>query len=134
MVIFVDTSAFLALLNADDKDHKMASRAWIDWISESHQFYTSNYVALESYALIQRRMGLAAVRSLQSDLLPLCHVHWVSPELHEISANNLFAANRRSLSLVDCSSFAVMRQLGLHVAFAFDRHFAQAGFTVVPAR
>jgi len=134
MVIFVDTSAFLALLNADDKDHKIASRAWIDWIGESHQFYTSNYVVLESYALIQRRIGMAAVRSLQSDILPLCRVHWVSPELHEISVNNLFTANRRNLSFVDCSSFVVMRQLGVHVAFAFDRHFARAGFTVVPAR
>jgi predicted nucleic acid-binding protein len=41
------------------------------------------------------------------------------------------AANRRSLSLVDCVSFVVMRQLAIRDAFAFDRHFEEQGFTLV---
>jgi predicted nucleic acid-binding protein len=34
------------------------------------------------------------------------------------------------LSLVDCVSFTVMKDLGLTTAFAFDRHFEQAGFAL----
>jgi uncharacterized protein len=34
----------------------------------------------------------------------------------------------RSLSLVDCVSFVVMRQMGLDTAFVFDRHFRNQGF------
>ncbi len=132
MVIFVDTSAFIALLNTDDRVHRTASSAWISWINDSHKFITSNYVVLESYSLIQRRLGLDAARAFQEVLLPLCQVHWVTPELHAASVIDLFAANRRQLSLVDSTSFAVMRLLGLDVAFAFDKHFAQAGFTVIP--
>jgi len=132
MVIFVDTSALIALLNSEDQFHAAASQAWLTWINESHQFYTSNYVVLESYALIQQRLGLAAVKGLQTNLIPLCNIHWVSPKLHAVSVSSLFAANRRQLSLVDCTSFAVMRQLGLNTAFAFDPHFAEQGFTVLP--
>ena len=35
-------------------------------------------------------------------------------------------------SLVDCVSFEVMRRRGITRAFAFDRHFADAGFELVP--
>lgn len=31
-------------------------------------------------------------------------------------------------SLVDCTSFVVMQQRGLHEAFTTDHHFEQAGF------
>jgi predicted nucleic acid-binding protein len=36
------------------------------------------------------------------------------------------------LSLVDCTSFQVMRQLGIDTAFAFDEHFAEQHFTCIP--
>lgn len=34
--------------------------------------------------------------------------------------------------LTDCVSFVLMRERGISVAFAFDRHFAQEGFTREP--
>ena len=42
-------------------------------------------------------------------------------------------AGRRALSLVDCVSFAVMARAGLRQAFAFDDHFAERGFSCLPA-
>jgi predicted nucleic acid-binding protein len=44
----------------------------------------------------------------------------------------LLAANRRSLSLVDCTSFEIMRQAGLDTAFTFDSHFRELGFKMIP--
>ncbi len=41
----------------------------------------------------------------------------------------MLAANRRQLSLVDCVSFAAMRELGIEHYFAFDQHFDEQGFT-----
>ncbi|WP_295431562.1 hypothetical protein [uncultured Thiodictyon sp.] len=38
--------------------------------------------------------------------------------------------SRRRLSLVDCSSFQVMRRLAVSEAFTFDKHFSGQGFRV----
>ena len=35
-------------------------------------------------------------------------------------------------SLTDCLSFVVMKQFKLKAALTFDKHFAQAGFQMVP--
>ena len=38
------------------------------------------------------------------------------------------ASRKRSVSLVDCVSFAFMRRHAIKTAFAFDRHFLNQGF------
>jgi predicted nucleic acid-binding protein len=57
---------------------------------------------------------------------------WVGEEAHTLASTVLAAANRRRLSLVDVTSFAVMRRLGIETAFTFDPHFAEQGFSVIP--
>jgi len=94
---------------------------------------TTNYVLVETYALAQRRLGSAAVRVLTDDLLPVVDVEWIGRELHERAVSALIAASRRELSLVDAVSFEAMRQRGIDHAFAFDRHFEEAGFSLVGA-
>jgi predicted nucleic acid-binding protein len=37
-------------------------------------------------------------------------------------------AHRRGLSLVDCTSFAIVRRQAITRAFHFDRHFQEQGF------
>ena len=58
--------------------------------------------------------------------------HGRAGEDHRGAVQALLAADRRGLSLVDCSSFLVMRRLGLKVAFAFDEDFGHQGFETVP--
>lgn len=70
MNVFVDTSALYALLDADDKNHERAKRAWLEWIYQPIRFISSNYILLESLALIQRRLGMEAVRGFQKGSSP----------------------------------------------------------------
>ncbi|MGD2148953.1 MAG: hypothetical protein PVH41_19830 [Anaerolineae bacterium] len=46
--------------------------------------------------------------------------------------SGVLAAHLRQLSLVDCTSFALMRELELHNVFSFDRHFSKQGFSTLP--
>lgn len=87
---------------------------------------------VETVALLQARIGLAAVRSLHEDLCPLLDVTFVDHDLHEAAAIALLASGKRRVSLVDWVSFTVMRRLGMTEAFAFDEDFADHGFTLVP--
>jgi predicted nucleic acid-binding protein len=132
MTLFVDTTAFYALLDADDASHAQAARAWIDWLEQGETFLTTNYILIESWSLLQRRLGLEAVRAFNDDLLPIVEVEWVGSATHELAARVVLASGRRPVSLVDRTSFEVMRQLGVRSAFTFDRHFADEGFDCLP--
>jgi predicted nucleic acid-binding protein len=132
MNIFVDTAAFLAVLNSNDHFHSSAKKAWQEILLSDVDMVSSNYVLLETTALLQHRFGIEAVRLLESDILPVVEIVWIDEAIHRQGLNALLAANRRQLSLVDCTSFQVMRQMGLSTVFTFDPHFGEQGFTVTP--
>lgn len=130
--LFVDTSALLAVIDGSDLFHPKALAGWKQWLTEDVVLVTSNYVILETTALVQRRIGMEAVALLHEDILPVLRVEWAIQDIHRNAVAALLAARRRDVSLVDYTSFELMRQFGLRVAFAFDHHFAEQGFEVVP--
>ena len=132
MSIFVDTSALYAILDADDENHERAKHLWTDLVTQEARLVCSNYVLVETFALVQHRLGMEAVRALQEDILPILHIEWVDEPSHRAGVTAVLTAARRNLSLVDCVSFEVMRQLGIKTAFAFDPHFGEQGFECIP--
>lgn len=95
---------------------------------------THSYVVVESVAIAQRRLGLEAVAALRDGLLSIVRQVWVDRALHDEALAATLAAGRRDVSLVDRVSFELMRRRGLRRAFAFDEHFAEQGFELVPTR
>jgi uncharacterized protein len=134
MTTFVDTSALVAVLDQTEINHSFAS-AWLSGPARMTEgpLITHNYVVLETVALVHRRLGPAASRSLLQELLPVIRVFYVGQPIHERAVSSfLLALRRRSTSLVDLVSFEVMRELGIEQAFAFDRDFEELGFRTVP--
>lgn len=132
MVIFVDSSALYALLDADDANHAAAARAWQTWLHEETSFLATNYVLVEVTALVQRRLGSAAVRELHESIVPVLQVEWVDATAHELAMRTMIASGHRGVSLVDAVSFDVMRRRGIPAAFTFDRHFEDERFERLP--
>jgi predicted nucleic acid-binding protein len=132
MNVFIDTSAFLAVLNADDQYHSSARLAWDELLSSDSTLFSSNYVLLETIAILQHRFGIEAVRLFESDIRPILEIAWLDEVLHKQGMSALLVANRRNLSLVDCTSFEIIRQAGLDEVFTFDPHFREQGFNAIP--
>ena len=132
MSTFVDTSAFYALLVSNDVGHEAAKRTFNRLLAGGQRLVTSNYVVVETCALLQNRLGLPAVRCFHEDLVPIVRTEWVGEAVHEAGVSAILASDMRGLSLVDCTSFALMRQLGIRAAFTFDKHFAEQGFATKP--
>jgi predicted nucleic acid-binding protein len=130
--VFVDTSAIIAFLDADQPAHESVTREWRAVIEAGLPLYTSNYVLVETYALAQRRLGMEAVRSIANVIAPLLRSLWVDETIHDAAVAALLAANRRGLSFVDCTSFELMRRDGVRRALAVDDDFASQGFELVP--
>ena len=128
MTVFVDTSAFYAIFDRDDSNHDRARQVWTRLLGEAANLLTSNYILVETSALMQNRLGVAALRAFQEDVVPLLRVDWISEQRHRTAVEAVLAAGRRKLSLVDCVSFQTMRQYGVRAAFCFDDHFREQGF------
>jgi len=132
MSTFIDTSALLAVLDADDLNHPPAKQAWENLVANEDDLVCTNYVLVETFALVQSRLGMEAVRTLQEDIVPLLRIEWLEAQSHASSVAALLIAARRQLSLVDCASFDAMRRLGITTVFTFDRHFTEQGFSQIP--
>jgi predicted nucleic acid-binding protein len=123
MRVYIDTSALLAILNPNDVVHQPAREMWHTLLEVETVLICSNYVLVETLALVQRRIGLEAVRALVRDVVPVLQVEWVEAGEHWAGVQLLLSLSRRQVSLVDCVSFVQMRRLGLQEVFAFDEHF-----------
>jgi len=129
---FIDTSGIYAVLDADDESHVVARGEWVELLEGGANLHATNYVLIETIALLQSRIGMDSVRMFTSDILPLINVLWVDEGLHLSAHHALLLSGRRRLSLVDCVSFEAMRRLHLTDVFCFDPHFAEQGFRALP--
>lgn len=132
-MIFVDTSALFALLDEDDSNHRSAA----EWFSGPGRaarspLVTHNYVLVETSALVQRRLGSEALKTFFDAFVPAMTVRFVDESLHRIAVAAHLAAGGKRPSLVDWVSFELMRDRGIHSAFAFDRDFSVEGFETLP--
>lgn len=130
--IFVDTSALYATVVLKDNDYGTAISTWESLVEHGEALITNNYVLVECFALLQSRLGVEAIRQLQLKIVPFLQIDWIGEQQHLSSVNDVFTANRRQLSLVDCSCFESMRRLGIEKVFTFDQHFREQGFEVIP--
>lgn len=128
MKVFVDTSAFFAILDADDAMHATAAAYLTSALESRTRLITSNYVVVETSALTRSCLGAEAFRAFTEKLLPVAKIEWVTPQQHSAATSAALLVGNAGPSLVDCTSFEVMRALGIRTAFAHDRHFSQAGF------
>jgi len=126
--IFVDTSAFYALIDRSDRYHAQAAALWPDLLDDSITLLTSNYVVWETVCLMQNRIGFEAVRLWHKDILGVLDVLWVNEGMHQRAYELWLNLGRRELSLVDCVSFVTMHEHGIEKAFCFKPHFADHGF------
>lgn len=115
-----------------EERHGEVLRAFRSLLETGRPLWTTSYVIVETAALLQHRVGLAAVRDLTESITPVVSVEWVSADLHRKGLERLFREDRRGLSLVDCVSLEFMRVQGLREALALDPDFAEAGHKLLP--
>jgi predicted nucleic acid-binding protein len=129
--VFVDTSAFYALMDRSDGLHNEAARLWAFFLEEDIHFLTTNYVMLETAALLQGRLGFEAANLWYRDVLSVVDILWIGASEHNLAFELWLTLGRRRLSLVDCVSFISMRHHRLQKVFGFDKHFAEQGFEIM---
>jgi predicted nucleic acid-binding protein len=128
--VFVDTAAWIALINSSDDLHTRA-RQQMSTLREQRMFLvTTEFVLLEVADALSEPERRAKTVAFIDGLRRLA-VLQILP-----ASSGLFAAGWTRYSerpdkewgLTDCISFVVMEQENLTQAFTSDHHFEQAGF------
>ena len=122
---FVDTSAFYALLDADDSHHRKAVGLFNQLARSRARLLTSNHVLFETYSLVLSRLGQWMAQSWLRKLN--MRVERTTAEDEQRAVQIVLEFRDKNFSLVDASSFALMERLGLRRVIAFDPHFRQYG-------
>ncbi len=124
---FIDTLFVVALVNHRDQYHDQAAELAVSY--DGQPFLTTDAVLLEIGNALARKYRRQAVEIIEGFLSSEdVEVVRLSAELFE-KAFALYKAHQdKEWGLIDCVSFAAMREAKIQDALTFDQHFVQAGF------
>lgn len=128
--VFLDSNGWVALLHANDALHSRADAAMRAIGGDRRKLVLTDYIIAETGNALSRRHGRSrfvdAVKQLRRS--DNAEIVFVDPPLLDEAIALYQQSADKSWGLVDCTSFILMRQLGVSDAFTSDRHFEQAGF------
>lgn len=132
--VFVDTAGWMAMADAGDPHHEAACRVRDVELSGGTLLVSTDFVLDETLTLVRLRLGLRAAARWWAGIEASRRLRWepVGRERLERARRWFFQWSDQRFSFTDCTSFVVMRELGLERALTSDAHFAHAGFEVVP--
>ena len=128
--VYMDSSGFLALWDANDSYHSAACRLQQQLAKKRRRFLTSDYVLDETTTLLLVRHSHEAAADFLRAVLSsqAIKVEWVGTDRFRRAADFFQQHTDKQWSFTDCVSFIVMRELSIRDAFTTDQHFKQAGF------
>jgi predicted nucleic acid-binding protein len=132
--VFVDTSGWISLQDTGDRHHRSAAAAFPAILRSCRSLVTSNQVIGETYTYLRTVRGYAEARRFLKGIAATAKLErlFVTEALEREAYEILHRYGEHPFSYVDATSFALMRQDRLRYAFAFDAHFATAGFVRIP--
>jgi len=132
--IFIDTSAWVAVTNRQDRHHEAAGSFYKVIFKDFQELLTTNLVVAETYILLRLDCGHEVALGWWELIISSLKVKIVYPDSH--LTGEAFAIlrkyNDQPFSLTDAVSFALMEKMKITDSFAFDVHFTIAGFNRLP--
>ena len=131
-MIFVDTGAWIAILNPNDQYHREAIALYRNFQQQKTRFLTTDYIIDETVTRLRydTNHSIAVMFLSQTERLVEENILTVIEIDNRIfrEAKALFRQyDSTRLSFTDCTSFVVCRENNIREAFAFDQHFAMMG-------
>jgi predicted nucleic acid-binding protein len=128
-VIFIDAGAYVASIVPSDADHAAA----VAWFAQNREpLFTTDYVLDEVLTLLRARGAhQQAIEMGERLLLGRQQLYYITLD-DLLDAFNVFRNfYDKDWSFTDCTSYVVMKRLGITTACSFDHHFKQFGIVAV---
>lgn len=121
MSVFVDTSVWYAAADEGEASNARAKHI----LAKGQPLLTTDHVLIETCQLLRSRIGRNAANRFWEGLRAgIAAIEFVSAADLEAAWEIGLAYDDQDFSVVDRTSFAVMRRLGIERAASFDHHFA----------
>ena len=134
--LFVDTSGWAYFLDRQDPLHAEIVAFVQRALAQRRHLVTTNYIITELVALLSSRYHLPlqqvikAINAIKTD--PSVEMVYIEQTFDDEAWSLLEARLDKEWSLVDASSFVVMKHYRITEDLAIDHHFTQAGFVRSP--
>jgi uncharacterized protein len=129
--LFVDTSAWFAFSYRTDPQHAQVKKGLSRY---EGRLVTSNFIFDEVLALFTARISHAAAAAAGEMLLEreVVDLVRVTPDDEQVAWRLFLSRPDRTYSFTDCTSFVMIRRLGIKRVASLDDDFRQEGFDVIP--
>jgi len=131
--VMVDSAGLYALADRRDPAHAVAAACAGRLARTRTRLILTDYIIDEAATLAKARSGAnAALRLLEIvERSAAFSMIWIGPERFASAKMFFLKYADHGYSFTDCTSFVVMREMGLTEALTTDRHFVQAGFNAL---
>lgn len=131
--VFLDTGFLIALEAVDDQYHQRALTYWSEFPQHATPIVTTSYILDEVVTFFNARHHHSKAVEIGSYLLSSTSIQFIHVDepLFLEGWKRFQRYHDKRYSLTDCISFTIMEQQQISKALAFDKHFVQAGFTII---
>ena len=132
-VVFVDSFAWIAAINKSDNYHKISLNTIDYLLNRKVKLITSNYVIIETINALSKVEFRKAVIEFIGKLKksPSIEIIRITDEMYDNAWKLYKERMDKDWGITDCTSFEVMRIFNIKKAFTNDKHFEQAGFSLM---
>jgi predicted nucleic acid-binding protein len=131
--VFVDTGAWIALALTRDPLHPRAVETWRVLLAAGARLHTSVSIVVETFTFLDRNTTRAVALAWKESLDAVTRLRILPTTSRDLKHawKSFDRSDLHKLSAVDALSFVLMNERRIRVAFAFDGHFATAGFRLI---
>ncbi|MDI3547221.1 MAG: uncharacterized protein PWR10_873 [Halanaerobiales bacterium] len=133
MIVFIDTSGWLAVAIKNDKNHRKAVNYYKRILNEGNLLITSDYIIDET--ITRLRYDLSYGKAIQFKKLidqaedeDLLRIEWIDRKIFDKAISIFRKYNDQLFSFTDCTSFALCEENNIKNVFAYDDDFITMGY------
>ena len=135
--VFVDSGAWISCINKGDKHHKKALSYLKELRNNNIPLFTSNYVKAETLTWLKyNTYHQKAIKAIElwekAERKKQLKTYWVTEEISKEAEKIFKKYDDHTLSLTDCTSFAICRKHEIKKVFSFDEDFNILGYLLAP--
>ena len=121
MSLFVDTSIWYAVADSSDRSNARSKAI----LRSGETMVTSDHVLVETWTLLHHKLDRKAAEGFwEGQRSGIALIEAVTLADLEVAWDVGVSWRDQDFSIVDCTSFAVMRRLGIDRVASLDAHFA----------